>query len=177
VTDLHVRFAGPADVAAVAALTELAYRGPAAATGWTNETGLLTGPRTSEGQVAELIGDEGSRFVLAHLDGRLVGSALIQRAGDTAHFGMFSVDPAVQGRGVGKSLLAACESTARELWASGAMTLTVISVREDTIAWYERRGYRRTGRHLPFPFHEHSGAVRTDFDLVELGKDIGTTGA
>jgi ribosomal protein S18 acetylase RimI-like enzyme len=172
VPELTFRTATVTDVPAVTALTELAYRGEAAATGWTTETELLTGPRTSEREVARLVADEGSVFVLAEDGGALVGSALVQRTGDAAYFGMFAVDPRLQGGGVGKALVAACERTARETWGSTAMTMTVISLREELIAWYERRGYRRTGRHLPFPFHEHSGALRTDFDLAELRKDL-----
>ncbi len=160
------------DVAAVSALVEKAYRGEAAATGWTTETELLTGPRTSDAEVAALVADAGSRFVLMERAGRLVGCALVQRRGDEAYFGMFAVDPGTQGGGVGKAVVEACEQTVRDLWSSTAVTMTVISLRDDLIAWYERRGYARTGRHLPFPFHEHSGALRTDFDLVELRKAL-----
>ena len=171
-TDLSFRLAGLGDVPAVTAVVERAYRGEAAATGWTTEAAILTGPRTSERQVAKLIADEGTRFVLAERDGQVVGSALLQRAGDSAYLGMFAVDPAEQGRGVGKAIVAACERTAHDLWGSTAVTLTVISLRSELIAWYERRGYIRTGRHLPFPFHEASGALRTDFDLMELRKPL-----
>jgi hypothetical protein len=31
------------------------------------------------------------------------------------------------------------------------MRMTVIDLREDLMAWYERRGYRRTGIKKPFP--------------------------
>ena len=170
--ELTFRTATAADVPAVAALTELAYRGDEAATGWTTETELLTGPRTSEREVGALVADEGSVFVLAETAGALVGSALVQRTGDAAYFGMFAVDPRQQGGGVGKALVEACEQCARERWGSTAMTMTVIAVRHELIAWYERRGYVRTGRHLPFPFHAHSGALRTDFDLAELRKEL-----
>ena len=171
--DHQIRTATTADVPAVAALVERAYRGPAAATGWTNEAEILAGPRSSEQQVAALVADERSRFVLVEADGRLVGSALVQAPDDrggTAYVGMFAVDPAEQGTGTGKVVLEAAERATRELWEATAATLTVISLREELIGWYERRGYARTGRHLPFPFHEASGALRTDFDLVEMRK-------
>ena len=32
------------------------------------------------------------------------------------------------------------------------MRMSVITVRETLIAWYERRGYARTGKTLPFPY-------------------------
>jgi ribosomal protein S18 acetylase RimI-like enzyme len=175
VADLTFRTATAADVPAVTALVERAYRGPVAATGWTTETELLTGPRTNEQHVAELAAQPGSRFVLAETDGTLVGSALVQAPeapGGPAYLGMFAGDPAYQGGGVGRAVVAAAERTVRELWAAPAVRLTVISLRGELIEWYERRGFVRTGRHLPFPFHEASGALRTDFDLAELQKDL-----
>jgi len=175
VTDPTFRTASAADVPAVAALIERAYRGPVAATGWTTETELLTGPRTSEQHVADLAAEPDSRFVLAEADGTLVGSALVQEPeapGEAAYLGMFAVDPAYQGGGVGRAVVDAAERTARELWAAPAVRLTVISLRVELIAWYERRGFVRTGRHLPFPFHEASGALRPDFDLVEMQKPL-----
>jgi ribosomal protein S18 acetylase RimI-like enzyme len=178
VADLTFRTATAADVPAVTALVERAYRGPVAATGWTTETELLTGPRTSEEHVAELAAEPGSRFVLAEADGALVGSALVQAPeapGEAAYLGMFAVDPAYQGSGLGKAVVAAAERTVHELWAAPAVRLTVISLRAELIEWYERRGFVRTGRHLPFPFHEASGALRTDFDLVEMQKDFASS--
>ena len=173
--DLTFRTASAADVPAVAALVERAYRGPVAATGWTTETELLTGPRTSNRHVAELVAEPGSRFALAEAASTLVGSALVQAPdtpGGAAYLGMFAVDPGHQGGGVGRAVVAAAERTVRELWAAPAVRLTVISLRAELIEWYERRGFVRTGRHLPFPFHEASGALRTDFDLVEMQKDL-----
>ena len=32
------------------------------------------------------------------------------------------------------------------------MCMTVIDLRDDLIAWYERRGYARTGEYKPFPY-------------------------
>ena len=46
------------------------------------------------------------------------------------------------------------------------MEMTVIAQREDLIAWYERRGYTRTGETRPFPYgDERFGRPRRD-DLV-----------
>lgn len=164
------RYAADTDTARVAALIELAYRGPAAAKSWTNEAHLLTGPRTGDAEIAGLIADRYSRFVVAERGEELLGCALIQKDGADAYFGMFAVDPGQQGSGVGRELLAKSEKAARDLWASRTMTMVVINLRDELIAWYERRGYFRTGKTEPFPFHEHSGAMRQDFELVELQK-------
>ena len=170
--DTRFAYADLTDVPRVAALIELAYRGPAAATGWTNEAAILTGPRSSPAEVEALIRDGNSRFVLAFEGERLIGCALIQQYADGAYFGMFAIDPAQQGGGLGKAIVAQCEQAAQELWGAAFLRLTVISLREQLIEWYERRGFVRTGEHEPFPFETATGALRTDFDLIVLEKPL-----
>ncbi|MFO1238196.1 MAG: GNAT family N-acetyltransferase [Alphaproteobacteria bacterium] len=173
----HFRYATADDVPKVTSLIERAYRGPEAATGWASEADLLTGPRTTEAEIAALIADHDGRFVLAELadvlkGDVLVGCALIQKDGEGSYFGMFAIEPALQIAGLGKALLAKCERAARDLWAAKWMSMVVISVREELIAWYERRGYVRTGHREPFPFSPSSGETTRDFDLVELKKSF-----
>jgi ribosomal protein S18 acetylase RimI-like enzyme len=165
-------FADLADVPGMAALIERAYRGPEAAKGWTNESTLLEGPRSSPAEVESLVRNPDARFVTAREGGRLVGCALIKREGDGAYFGMFAIDPDQQGGGLGKAMMARCEAAARELWGAREMRLTVISLRDKLIEWYERRGFVQTGEHEPFPFEEAKGAVRTDFSLTVLRKPL-----
>jgi ribosomal protein S18 acetylase RimI-like enzyme len=177
-TEPHFRYATADDAAGVAAMIERAYRGPEAAGGWTTEAHLLTGPRTTEAEIQALIADRDSRFVIAEtfdtIERRdvLLACALIQKDGEEAYFGMFAVDPTLQATGVGKTVLEKSERAARDLWAAKAMTMVVISLRDELIAWYERRGYERTGKTEPFPFHATSGAVRGDFHLIELRKPL-----
>jgi hypothetical protein len=45
------------------------------------------------------------------------------------------------------------------------MHMTVISVRDDLIAWYERRGYRRTGKMTPFPYGDERFGIPQRDDL------------
>jgi hypothetical protein len=49
--------------------------------------------------------------------------------------------------------------------------MTVISIRDELIAFYERRGYRHTAIE-PFPFDEHPGVKRKDFHFVVLTKPL-----
>jgi ribosomal protein S18 acetylase RimI-like enzyme len=170
--NLAFRYAVADDVPAVEALIERSYRGEEANAGWTTETHLLEGPRTSPGEIERLLVDGDSRFVLAEAEGVLVGVALIQRTDHGAYFGMFAVDPLRQTGGIGRALLTACEDSARDLWSASELRMSVISQRADLIAWYERRGYARTGTSEPFPFHEHSGALSDDFELVHLSRRI-----
>ena len=166
------RFATSADASEVHALIERAYRGSVAATGWTNETELLDGPRSTLDEVNGIIADPQSRFVLAIANGELIASALIRKAGDGAYFGMFAVDPKLQQAGIGKMHIARCEADARRLWNAKFLRLTVISLRDELIGWYERRGFVQTGEREPFPFDEAPGALRTDFDLLVLQKPL-----
>lgn len=68
-----------------------------------------------------------------------------------AYFGMFSVRPGLQGGGVGRAVLDEAERIARDEWDAHSLELTVIDVREELIAWYERRGYVRQPNGKPFP--------------------------
>jgi ribosomal protein S18 acetylase RimI-like enzyme len=166
-------FASIADAPRVAALIERAYRGSTAAKGWTNESDLLTGPRSSVTEVEALIRHPESRFVMALANGEVVGTALLQKQHEGAYFGMFAIDPELQSGGVGKMVIARCESDAVQLWNAAWLRLTVISLRHELIGWYERRGFQRTGEREPFPFDTATGALRTDFDLVVMQKRLG----
>ena len=171
-TDYRFNFAVIDDVPQLAALIERAYRGPEAAKGWTNESEILTGPRSSPGEIAALIRDREARFVTARDGVRIAACALVKKERNGAYFGMFAIDPDLQGGGLGKLMMSHCEEAARVLWGSKTMRLTVISLRARLIEWYERRGYVRTGESEPFPFDTATGALRTDFDLTVLQKKI-----
>jgi GNAT superfamily N-acetyltransferase len=87
---------------------------------------------------------------------------------------MFAVSPAVQGAGLGKVIIAEAERTVRETWGAREMHMTVISVRNDLIAWYERRGYRRTGEMSPFPYGDERFGIplRDDLRFELLVKEL-----
>lgn len=175
---LSFRFAATDDISAVHALIERAYRSPDNSGAWDSESHLLRGPRTSPEEIAALIADPDSRFLLAETDDCLAGCCLLQRrpaSGATpasAYFGMFAINPAARLGGLGRLVLAEAEATAARVWNASTLVMTVISVREPLIAWYERRGYARTGARLPFPFSETTGETTRDFDLVELRKAL-----
>lgn len=167
VTHSHLVFrdARAGDVDAILALVESAYRGGASRQGWTTEADLLDGQRTDPAGVAELIGKPGSRVLLAEADGELLACAQLERLGAAAYFGMFSVRPGRQGNGVGRAVLAEAERIAREEWRCPEMQMTVISIRDELIAWYARRGYRRSGEFKPFPYGDERFGIPKRDDL------------
>lgn len=159
------RLATADDVAAVVALVESAYRGDVSRKGWTTEADLLDGQRTDPLGVAELIAKSGSCLLLGERGSELLACANLERRDDIAYFGMFSVRPDLQGSGLGRTMLAEAERMAREDWQCREMQMTVISVRDELIAWYERRGYRRTGRYSPFPYGDERFGIPKRDDL------------
>jgi len=175
---LRFRSAEMGDVPAVVALTQSAYRGDASRAGWTTEADLLDGQRTDAREVAELIANPNTILLLAERDGQLLASCVVERlsgehAGD-GYFGMFSVRPDLQGNGTGRALLAEAERVARDEWHARAMRMTVIDVRAELIAWYERRGYRRTGEYRPFPYGDPRFGIprRDDLRFEWLVKEL-----
>ena len=154
------------DIPAVVALVESAYRGDVSRKGWTTEADFLEGQRTDPASVGELVGRAGSRILLGERDGKLLVCAHIeQRGAKVAYFGMFSVSPDLQGAGVGRAMLAEAERLARDDWHCREMQMTVISVRDELIAWYERRGYRRTGIYSAFPYGDERFGIPKRDDL------------
>jgi GNAT superfamily N-acetyltransferase len=89
--------------------------------------------------------------LVAVADAALVGTVTAtDKGGAVAYLGMLAVDPARQAGGLGRALMAAAEEEARGFGAR-AMEMTVIAPRGELIAYYERRGYARTGEIRPFP--------------------------
>ena len=168
------RAATPADVPAIVALVESAYRGDSSRAGWTTEADLLDGQRTDAEGVLALIANPQGRVVLAERAGALEACAHVERQGDACYFGMFSVRPTLQGGGIGNALLAECERIGRVEWGCRALRMTVIRVRTELIAWYERRGYRATGESKPFPYGDPRFGLpkRDDLDFIILSKPL-----
>jgi len=168
---LRFRDADAADVAAVVALVESAYRGEASRVGWTTEADLLDGRRTGPDDIVSILARERSRLLLAEADGRLLACAHVAVEDGAGYFGMFSVRPDCQGAGIGKQVLAEAERIVARDWACRTLRMTVIDLREELIAFYERRGYRRTGELKPFPYGDaRFGLPRRDdlrFEVLE----------
>jgi ribosomal protein S18 acetylase RimI-like enzyme len=177
VPDLDYRFASSADVTAVVALVESAYRGPDSLVGWTSEAELIGGQRTDPTMITSLLSDHRAHVLLAEEDSVLQVCCELrepQTAGGTAYFGMFAVRPALQTGGYGRQVLAEAERIAREEFGAQTLEMTVIRQREALIAWYERRGYELTGERRPFPYgDERYGLPKVpDLEFVTLEKRL-----
>ncbi len=175
---LAFRFAngGDDEVEAIVGLVQSAYRGDPSRVGWTTEADLLDGQRTDAPAVREIIGAGRGGLLLVEEDGRLVGCCQLELHPEAeAYFGMFSVRPGEQGRGLGRAIVAEAQRIAREDWGATRMSMTVIRQRDDLIAWYERLGYERTGETRPFPYGDERYGIpkRPDLEFVVLSKGLG----
>lgn len=165
------------DAGAIARLVNAAYRpaegegagNGAGKGGWTHESGLVRGNRTSPDQVENLIA---TSFVLVgSIEATVVACAHIALEGDAAHIGMLAVAPVLQGTGIGKLLLAQAEAHASTTLNADKLVLIVVSARTDLIDFYLRRGYQRTGARLEYPVDAGVGSpIHGQLDLEVLEK-------
>ncbi|MEV6774952.1 GNAT family N-acetyltransferase [Streptomyces syringium] len=168
------RAATTADVPALVELVESAYRGDDSRAGWTTEADLLDGQRTDPDGVLAVVTDASSILLVVERDGEIVACCQLEHRGTHAYFGMFAVRPALQGAGLGKVIMAEAERVVRAEWGAREMHMTVIRQRDELIAWYERRGYRRTGRMSPFPYGDARFGIpqRDDLEFELLVKEL-----
>jgi GNAT superfamily N-acetyltransferase len=185
--EVTIRAACPADVVAIVALVESAYRGDSSRQGWTTEADLLDGQRTDAEEIASLVGGgaHGTTTILVAEApavagagrGELVACCCVEggEAG-AAHFGLFAVRPALQGAGIGRRLLEAAERHGVERLGASVMQMHVIRQRAELIAWYGRLGYQPTGETAPFPYgNERFGLPRRDdLEFIVLERQLGT---
>ncbi|WP_122465345.1 GNAT family N-acetyltransferase [Brevundimonas lutea] len=172
---LMIRRASRDDAPALHALIERAYRGEASRAGWTTEADLLDGQRTDREEIAEILADPMRRLLTAWRGGVLIGCVLIaDRSGGVGYLGMLSVDPGLQGAGVGGRLVEAAEAALARDFGARRVRMQVIRQREALIAWYIRRGYRPTGETAPFPYGNarFGRPLRDDLAFVVLEKTL-----
>jgi ribosomal protein S18 acetylase RimI-like enzyme len=171
-----------ADFGAVVALANVAYRGGGEAAGWTSEAELIAGERLTEARLREDLAAKPGAWLLVcreEAGGAVVGTVWMEPAAGEGvwYLGLLTVQPEMQDRGLGRELLGAAEEFARERGA-GRVRMTVVNVRDTLLAWYERRGYRRTGKREAFPYGDArvGRPLRGGLEFVVLEKEVGARG-
>jgi GNAT superfamily N-acetyltransferase len=166
-----LRDAGASDAAALVALIRAAYRVEAEIVRGQriDDAGVADHRRRGTFLLAEEIGDGPLAERTAHAPTlRLAGCVFVEPRGRSGYLGLLSVEPALQGFGLGEALLEAAET---RLFESGCaeVEILVLSERVELFPWYERRGYRRTGTR---PFSD-VGKLLRPCHFVELRKPLG----
>ena len=141
-----------ADLPALHAVIERAYRGDSARLGWTHEADLVTGTRTDLPSLQAIVADPDQVLLTLFERRDPLGCVNVASCGGgLAYLGLLCIEPERQARGLGRALLAAAEAYAREVFACTEIEMTVLEQRAELIAYYERRGWRRTWERRPFP--------------------------
>jgi N-acetylglutamate synthase-like GNAT family acetyltransferase len=165
-----MRFAELRDVDALVQLVNSAYRGESSRQGWTTEADLLDGIRTHREHMAQQINNDSCLMMVAMGEENTIHACVYLEDRDPLlYLGMLTVQPDLQDRGIGKQLLQTAELYAKFLGKKG-IQMTVISLRNELIAWYQRHGYQPTGETQPFPVGQALGDPRRDLEFMVLEK-------
>ena len=169
---MYILTASRHDIPALVHLVNGAYRGEGSKKGWTTEADLLDGTRTDTANISDLMSDPNAVFLkYLNQNSGIIACVYLQKQQDRLYLGMLSVSPDIQGGGIGKALLSAASEHAIKNSCS-SIFMTVISVRHELIAWYERHGYKRTGEKRPFPAGEKFGVQKQPLELIVLEKKL-----
>ncbi len=104
---------------------------------------FIDGTRTDLERLAPMF-DTGE-FLVAEEDGRIVGSIYTEvRPEQRGYFGMLSVDPSQQGKGLGRKLIAAAEAHVKSRGCD-VMDIAVVNLRTELPPFYRRLGYVEVG--------------------------------
>ena len=166
--DRRPRLATPADLPALVRVINRAY---------IVEAPIFYGERTDAREVSAKLALPNACFLAiddaepGSEPGRLAGAVYIEVRGERGYFGMLSVDPDRQGRGLGKILVRAAEAHCR---AAGcrSMDIDVVDRRLELPGFYESLGYTAVGTK---PYHDashlrpgqHAGMIIMSRSLAE----------
>jgi len=153
---LGIRAAGDADVEALAALINIAFR---------VELPFIDGDRTHPEGVREYM--KKGKFLLAEDSGGLVGCVYVELRADRGYLGLLGVEPRRQGTGLGRKLMGAAETYFRDAGCV-AVDLRIVSERAPLPSFYRHLGYTETGT-APFP---HNVPAKVPCHYILMSKSI-----
>ncbi len=154
---LHVRAATEADVPAIVAIINAAYR--------ERDWELFRALRTSEESYPSEMARRDFEGVVAELDGRIVGHLGLDLSGDRAELGLLATAVDAQGAGIGTVLIEHAEARAHE---AGHAQMRLDCVRDTGLPpYYASLGYTIEREEYGQPWN----ALRA-FTLVYMKKDL-----
>jgi len=177
---VQLRVATQQDVENLVTLLNRCYRSDE---GWTNEAALIGGIRTTPEEMTALIDNPNVYlfvFENPHDSDDLLGCISVDFSPinhqPAAYIGTFAVHPAVQGRGIGDTMLSAVETFAiRHAHAKNVthlplthLSMSILSHRPELLSYYQRRGYLLTGEKMAFPRDGNNGDPKRDDVFLEF---------
>jgi ribosomal protein S18 acetylase RimI-like enzyme len=169
---MHIRPIQSTDIDALVHVINHAYR-PSRdrPVGWTHEAQVIQGQRITYQYLHSISTQPEHMILVLEHDSQIQGCVQIsQLLAGQASIGLLTVDPFFQTQGAGKQLLAAAEAYARQTWQSEECVMSVLDVRHELIAFYQRRGYELTGRIQPYPMQAGIGVPKIAVQVLELSK-------
>ena len=104
---------------------------------------FFDGTRTDDARLAAIM-KKGTILAAEDGAGRLIASVYSELRGTRGYLGMLAVDPAHQGRGLGRSMMEAGEEQFRQQGCE-AVDITVLNLRTELPPIYRKLGYVETG--------------------------------
>lgn len=163
------------DVDSLVKLINSAYRGDYSKQGWTTEADLLGGQRTDQETLKQLLKEQRNQIEVAVDEtGHIIACVHVRvEPPKTLYFGMLTVEPKLQTKGLGKQLIRHVEMLTKVM-ALSKIRCTVIHTRAELVSFYERRGYRPTGKVEEFPMNDPKFGIPkvSEIKLLEFEKHV-----
>ena len=150
------------DAAELCQLINSAYRGKH---GWTKESDIVSGERITLEDTKALITDQETHILIVKENSSIIACVCIEQKGSQAYIGLLAVNSNYQNRGLGKEVLFLAEEYALNQFCCKQYVMLVVSQRDELIAFYERRGYIKTGETEKYPVHLNVG-IPTEENLT-----------
>lgn len=157
------------DLSNICLLANKAYRGDEARKGWTFETDFIEGDkRTDENDLFFLFSNEKAIFLIAKNDKEVItGSVYLEVKNENLYMGMLSVEPTLQGNGIGKLLVTNAIQYGQSLGLE-KIQIQVIHRRTELILWYEKLGFIMSDKILPFDIPSAFGQPKVPIHFIEM---------
>jgi GNAT superfamily N-acetyltransferase len=152
-----VKHASPDDIPDLVRVINAAYE---------VEKFFVEGDRTDKDTIRRMM-SAGVFLTARDESSRLTGCVYVELRDDRGYFGMLSVDPSTQGRGLGRRLVDAAEDYARENGCV-AMDIRVVNLRTELPPFYRKLGYLETGDIEP----AHDPRELQSFHFVRMSKAL-----
>lgn len=106
-------------------------------------------------------------FILAEDGANIAGCNYVELRGDSGYFGLLSIDPDYQGRGLGRKLIEDAEDFCRNAGCS-LMCIRVLNHRTELPPLYEKLGYAIAGTEEVEPVP----SARMPYHFIVMEKDL-----
>jgi ribosomal protein S18 acetylase RimI-like enzyme len=158
------------DATAICNLINQAYRGDE---GWTKESDIVDGDRTTLCEIESLILAPDAYLLVAFKEQSIISCICIEATGQRAYIGMFAVNPKAQCNGLGHTTLSLAENFAISELKANTLVMAVVSQRDELIAYYKRRGYQQIGQREAYPTNLNVGTPKvSDLTIEYLTKTV-----